>query len=65
VLALRSQALPTLYLEEGGLALVLAGGGHTDTRTLAGELAGDVVWVVVLEDAGLRRTSTHDGKSMR
>ena len=61
MLALRSQALPTLYLEEGGLALVLAGGGHTDTRTLA----GDVVWVVVLEDAGLRRTSTHDGKSMR
>jgi len=61
VLALRSQALPTLYLEEGGLALVLAGGGHADTHTPA----GGVVWVVVLEDAGLRRTSTHDGKSMR
>jgi len=64
VLASVNQALLTLYLEEGGLALVLVGGGHTGTHTLAGEPAGGVVWVVGLAGAGLRRTGTHDGKSM-
>jgi len=44
VLVLASQALPTPYLEEGGLVLALVGESHMDTPTQAGVAVW--VWVV-------------------
>ena len=48
MLALASQVLPTQYLEEGSLVLVLVGECHMDTPTLAGVAAGVAVWVWVV-----------------